>query len=326
MKKVLLLLFAGLCLTAAEAAAQKNVLVPYRKGDKWGYCRLNKSIVIAPKYDDASPFSEYDDEKDRYAARAIAQVTKAGKEIYINTAGKEVEWSEGADDSGLDVGELIDNDSELKVEYVNGKAGLVKGIEIIFEHRFDSIRLGLAPSKYVFVKIGGDWGVMATDGEHKGKWLVPGIFDEVSDMLTAVPYFVVKKDGKSGVWGERRELLQPEHTEVALVGAITHFCAIATIERDGVRLFSLGGERLNDEVYEDILRRVDVLGSHVKGYDKLLYVRKNGKWGLVNDTGKNVTPFRYEELMPFRAWPFTTVLYKGKVGYIGVDGTEYFED
>ncbi len=92
-EKVLLLLCAGLCLIVNETVAQKNVLVPYRKGDKWGYCRLNKSVVIAPKYDDASPFSEYDDEKDRYSSRATAEVIKDGKEIYINTAGKVVEWT-----------------------------------------------------------------------------------------------------------------------------------------------------------------------------------------------------------------------------------------
>jgi hypothetical protein len=28
-------------------------LIPYRKGDKWGFCTPDKKIVISPKYDDA---------------------------------------------------------------------------------------------------------------------------------------------------------------------------------------------------------------------------------------------------------------------------------
>ena len=37
------------CLHAQE-------LIPYRKGDKWGYCTPNKKIVIAPKFDDGTRF------------------------------------------------------------------------------------------------------------------------------------------------------------------------------------------------------------------------------------------------------------------------------
>ena len=35
---------------------QKQELIPYRKGDKWGYCTPNKKIVISPKYDDGIRF------------------------------------------------------------------------------------------------------------------------------------------------------------------------------------------------------------------------------------------------------------------------------
>lgn len=33
-------------------------LIPYRAGDKWGYCDWNKKLVIKPTYDDARPFEE----------------------------------------------------------------------------------------------------------------------------------------------------------------------------------------------------------------------------------------------------------------------------
>ena len=33
-------------------------LIPYRKGDKWGFCDRNKKIVVECVYDWARPFSE----------------------------------------------------------------------------------------------------------------------------------------------------------------------------------------------------------------------------------------------------------------------------
>ncbi|MGC9000874.1 WG repeat-containing protein, partial [Caldisericum sp.] len=33
-------------------------LIPYRKGDKWGFCDRNKKLVIPAVYDGADPFSQ----------------------------------------------------------------------------------------------------------------------------------------------------------------------------------------------------------------------------------------------------------------------------
>jgi len=35
---------------------QVQQLIPYRKGDKWGFCTPDKKIVIASKYDDGTRF------------------------------------------------------------------------------------------------------------------------------------------------------------------------------------------------------------------------------------------------------------------------------
>jgi len=37
------------CLHAQE-------LIPYRKGDKWGFCTPDKKVVVQPKYDDGIRF------------------------------------------------------------------------------------------------------------------------------------------------------------------------------------------------------------------------------------------------------------------------------
>ncbi len=220
----------------------------------------------------------------------------------------------------------MDRPREMKAQEKDGKVGLVSDDEIILEHRFDSIRINSWAKHFAFVKLDGNWGVIATGGENKNKWLVPAQFDAVEDMQPDDLFFKVTKNGKKGVWSNNREVLKPEHTDVRLVGAITHYCAIATFENDGVRLFGLDGKSISQEVFEDIIQRVDKLGAVAKGYDKLLYVRKNGKWGLINNTGKAITGFRYDDIAPFRWWPFTEVVYKGKKGYIGVNGTEYFDE
>jgi hypothetical protein len=51
-------------------------LIPYRKGDKWGYCDRNKKIVIPIQYDGAMPFNE-----------GLARVKVKGKWGYIDTKG-----------------------------------------------------------------------------------------------------------------------------------------------------------------------------------------------------------------------------------------------
>ncbi len=54
-------------------------MIPYRKGDKWGYANADAQIIITPKYDDARWFSE-----------EMAAVKVGAKWGYINKAGKMV--------------------------------------------------------------------------------------------------------------------------------------------------------------------------------------------------------------------------------------------
>ena len=60
-------------------------LIPYRKGDKWGFCTPDKKVVIPPKYDDAYDFHE-----------GLAEVVLNKKEFYIKIFpdGKIVEYYE----------------------------------------------------------------------------------------------------------------------------------------------------------------------------------------------------------------------------------------
>jgi hypothetical protein len=48
----------GLLYSQTDTADRTPELIPYRKGDKWGYVDRNKKIVIPVKYDYADVFRE----------------------------------------------------------------------------------------------------------------------------------------------------------------------------------------------------------------------------------------------------------------------------
>lgn len=74
-------------------------LIPFRKGDKWGYCNRNKEVTIPCQYDYAGLFSE---------GLAVVRLNK--KYGFIDKKGKEVipitydyayDFSEGLAEVGL---------------------------------------------------------------------------------------------------------------------------------------------------------------------------------------------------------------------------------
>jgi len=56
-------------------------LIPYRKGDKWGFSTEDKKIVVPPKYDRVWPFRE---------GKTATKVMLKGKYGMIDRRGKEV--------------------------------------------------------------------------------------------------------------------------------------------------------------------------------------------------------------------------------------------
>ncbi len=58
---------------------QAQELIPYRKGDRWGFCTPDKKVVVPPKYDYAGYFRE-----------GLARVKLNGKWGYVDKTGREV--------------------------------------------------------------------------------------------------------------------------------------------------------------------------------------------------------------------------------------------
>ena len=76
MKKTVFLISIMGLLLASFLHAQE--LIPYRKGDKWGFCTPDKKMVVQPKYDEAWRFSE-----------GLAWVKLNGKVCFIERTAKQ---------------------------------------------------------------------------------------------------------------------------------------------------------------------------------------------------------------------------------------------
>lgn len=59
--------------------SEQSMLIPYRKGDKWGYSDAKKKLVIQPKYQMAEPFND-----------GVARVCSGSGSGFIDKTGKEV--------------------------------------------------------------------------------------------------------------------------------------------------------------------------------------------------------------------------------------------
>jgi hypothetical protein len=77
-KNLILALFLALAIPVFAQEPDMS-LIPYRKGNLWGYASQDKSIVVTPEYEEANLFYE-----------GFAVVKKGGKYGYINKEGKVV--------------------------------------------------------------------------------------------------------------------------------------------------------------------------------------------------------------------------------------------
>jgi len=68
-----------------------------------------------------------------------------------------------------------------------------------------------------------------------------------------------------------------------------------------------------------ILRRTAIAADNLALRQQL-----NGKYGYLDKTGKEVIPLKYDNAVPF-SHGLARVWVNKKEGYIGRDGTEYFE-
>ncbi|MEI7480733.1 MAG: WG repeat-containing protein [Elusimicrobiota bacterium] len=316
-------------------------LMPYRFGHLWGYADKAKKVIIRPRFNFAWPFRE-----------GLAMVISGGRYNYIGTAGKLIspisyqaagEFSEGLapvklkgawgyiDKTGRTV---IPFEYESAMQVSEGLSGAKKdgrwGVLDITSKRF-------TPTKYdeIFqfsqglarVKTGGLYGYIYKTGVEA----IPPVYEEAfsfqdgfASARLRVQYGFISLETKSF-----------KAKEFFNIGPYTEGLAHAERQLDASGRCGY----IDTEGLEKIPFSYFMCASFSEGLAPVLKPRSGNickgtvtkacdlqktKWGFIDKTGKEVIPFKYDQVSGFKNGAAKAV-FEGKVFYIDNTGAEYFQ-
>jgi len=309
------------------ASASKNqTLIPFRKDGKWGYCDADKNIVIAPKYDDASPMT------DGMAAVSLNDdwgfIDQTGKEAVPLKYRSVIAFNHGlggvtqrkakgtimgyVDKTGKQVGPM---DEEYNFEYADygmflqktgDKVGLYDNTgKVIVPAKFESCR---ASGENTFaVKMNGKYGYI----DKTGKELVPAKYDEVGNfseglapIMIANKYGIIDKKGK--------EMIKP-----SVYTNMTYFSSgfIAALRVNWV-FIDKTGKLLTAQQYDDLKDSPAYIFS-----DGFARICLNRKFGYINRHGKDIVTPKYTMAYHFHNG-MARVEMDQKTGFVDTSGKE----
>jgi hypothetical protein len=188
------------------------------------------------------------------------------------------------------------------------------------EGRMDTTAKWLLPVEFTSIKTDGNFFIAKKDS-------LSGVYDLSGKQLLAPQYseittwkkdnlFVVKKMGKTGILDSEANIILPlSYTRIQLLEHKENVTYFKTYEKNKVTAWKIENKKaskINSQEYDEI----SYANSRFiisKG------VEKNVKKGLIDETGKTITPVQYEELYYFKPQLFLAKL-KGKEGLIDPDG------
>lgn len=296
-------------------------LIPFRKGNKWGFCDRHKKIIITPNYSRVQFYSE-----------GLAAVMLNGKWGFINNIGQisvpikydnVLNFNDGMAAFSLDLSEKLgleytyslwgyvdktgreiiplkfDNawnfkDGMARVK-MNNKDGYIDktGREILpFKYKFlCDFKLGLAAVELNFKS-----GLIDRTGLVK----IPLKYDSIG--LFREKLWSVKLNGKFGFIDTTGRELVPLKFDV-----VNEFSEdLCSVKLNGKYGF------IDKSGREIIPFKYDFAGSFI---DKLCVVRLNDKYGFIDKTGRELIPIKYESARNFSE-KLVSVKMNGKWGFI----------
>ncbi|TAE31654.1 MAG: hypothetical protein EAZ91_07405 [Cytophagales bacterium] len=267
-------------------------LIPYRKGNKWGFCDWNKKIIIDCVYDRAWRFVE-----------GMARVRQDEKEGFIDETGQMVipchfyqvdNFKEGMASVRQDgrwgfvnkIGELITPClSGLSVKFSEGLAKIERsgkwgfidttGAVVIacqFEEAGDfseglaRVRRSSKKNEWGLIDQSGDWGFI----DRSGYSIIPYQFEDAGDFKEGLA-----KVKRLGNWGF-----------IGIKGKVVIPC------------------------------RFDFTNNFSEG---LAEIKQADRWGFIDKNGKQLSPYRFEWAFGFSS-EMARVKENGKWGYIDKNG------
>lgn len=334
-----------------QSVVNKEVkLIPYNKGGRFGFCDENKKIVIEPKYNSASPFSD-----------GLAIVTPNKKSGAIDITGKEVipakydqisdfvdgiaimrfggypEGKEGLiDKTGKEIIQpKYDYISEFKeglaLASLNKKVGFIdkNGNEIVspkydaadsFSDGLALVNIGQVRNKSGEITKNGKWGFI----DKTGSEVIPIKYQyakSFSDGLASVsqtdfsPWMFINKNGDVVLTVKQALDVGPMYEGYAWFS--NDYEKYGFIDKSG------------NKVIQPKYTHVSIFQEELAG----VKIGKDGKWGFIDKTGMEVVPMKYDSVGSFAEGLVSVnvgvkydeegyILSKGKNGFIDKTGKE----
>lgn len=330
-------------------------LIPYRNGDKFGFCNQDKKVIIPCEYDDALQFSD-----------GLAAVKKNNKWGFIDTKGELVipcKYYKGSyfvngvteveqfakkgliNKNGIEIipliyDEIISTNDDLVAAKINGKFGYVdRNGNTVIPFTYDSaweFKEGFA-----VVQKDEKWGFI----NKKGQTVVPLKYEFVLPFSEGMA--AVKLDNDWGYIDSNGNLVVENKFWQA--GSFSEGLACVNFDgKDGFidkqgqivipfKFDFMFGQRfqngkccvkLNNKwglinKQGDIVLEPELTGMYFI-YNDYYYVEKNKKWGIIDGTGKIIIPFVYDNLIDFRDG-LIAVYDSGVKYYVDLKNVKYVE-
>ncbi len=336
------------------AQAPDMTLIPYRKGDLWGYATADKTIIVTPQFQEAQLFYE-----------GYAAVKKNGKYGYINNSGKTVIPFNYYAAKPFRVGyyALSGNNkpgdgsiNSQKTVLFAGAAPKADGYEIcidvkglkikcpainensvpdlnkpntvtvkssytavpkteLFDNIIDDYKMAGTEDTYYIATRNNNYGVF----NNKYEVVVPFEYSKIEKLtIGAMTYVMVDKGGMKGIlFGNGSPYMALENTKLIYVPA-----------KDGKRYFIYakdGKTGLKNNLYATVVEPT---------YDDITYDAEGNGFVLLSNSYKGyafpnsaVLEARFAELKPVKGGEYVMVKNSaGKWGYISNSLVEFFVD
>jgi len=300
--------------------------IPYRYGDKWGYCDQDKNVVIPCTYDETFPFS---DKLGKVKLKLLGYgfVDKTGKEIIPCKYDIAWDFSEGTAKVCLnDKWGLIDTTgqelTEIKYDYIgNFNEGIAKvEADILYCGFLDNTGMEITHLNYLNCEDFHDnfAAVEDTNGlngfiDKTGKEVIPLKYHWIGHFNNGLAPFAqqVDDDYYLGYLDEYGNELEKNHETNA-----KYYGGLYTDKQDDkYGLLNSKGEIVVPYIYNNI-------ENFINGFAQV--TDTSGYLGFMDRTGNIITPLKYYEVNDFSVDGFARVSSRG-IGFINRLGKEIIE-
>ena len=317
MKQITFLTLIAIITLPIFAQAQFNKYpIPYRKGDKWGYCDEDKNMIIEPIYDKASLFwhEEVPIKGLTPNTMYISAVEKDGKKGYIDHNGK-VLLSPTYPVAYLK--SFYEKDKSISTKYVfvqndEDKVGLISfdgKNRVILPVEYDKIDLSI--TTLAFAKKGDNYyKIHPLTGEKES--ISYDIYRDETAYFTwddrdyaidgPKKYYKTLSTKEIVAFKEQHQATFDELESQPILQVNEASSGYYKISKNGkygvIRLSQLKREQLTiyiAPIYDEILA---IYQNDKNQYSEVDYivVKKDGKVGIVNEFQQTVVPFEYENI------------------------------